>query len=134
MNIISLVAAMFRPGGGDARPKVQTVSPRTAHEQAGFGSVLIIDVRTPDEWAQTGIAPGAARITLQDQDFLDKLARAAGGNKDAALAFICRSGMRSGAAAGKARAAGYTNVYNVTGGMSMAGGWIDAGLPVDRQA
>lgn len=132
MNIFSLVASMFRSGGGDARPKVQTVSPRTAHEQAKAGSVLIIDVRTPEEWAQTGVAPGADRITLQDRDFLDRLAKATRGRKDAAIAFICRSGMRSGAAAGKARAAGYMNVYNVTGGMSMSGGWLDAGLPVKR--
>jgi hypothetical protein len=54
--------------------------------------------------AHGGCAPGAALITLQDADFLDRLA------------------------AGKARAAGYTNVYSVTGGMSLAGGWIDAGL------
>ncbi|MBU4568985.1 MAG: rhodanese-like domain-containing protein [Alphaproteobacteria bacterium] len=132
MHIFSLVASLFGPGGGDARPKVQAVSPQTAHEQAKAGSVLIIDVRTPDEWAQTGVAPGAAGITLQDRDFLDRLAKSTRGRKDAAIAFICRSGMRSGAAAGKARAAGYTNVYNVTGGMSMSGGWIDAGLPVER--
>lgn len=133
MNIQSFVAAMFTLGNKRGAP-VKDVSPQTAWQLAQDGSLLIVDVRRPEEWAETGTAPGAARITLQDTDFLDRLNEAAAGNKDAALAFICRSGQRSGSAAEQAAAAGYTNAYNVTGGMSMAGGWIDAGLPVDRPA
>jgi len=127
MNFRSIVAAMFAlTGAGHA--VAQDLSAQTAHRYSVPGKVLMVDVRRPEEWAETGVAPGAALITLQDTDFLDRLAAAAGGNKEAATAFICRSGVRS--AAGKARAAGYTNVYSVTGGMSLAGGWIDAGLPL----
>ncbi len=129
MNFKSIVAAMFALGGA-GHAAAQDVSVQTVHEYAAKGDVLLVDVRRADEWAETGVAPGAALITLQDTDFLGRLAIAAGGNKDAAIAFICRSGVRSAAAAEKARAAGYSNVYNVTGGMSVAGGWIDAGLPV----
>jgi rhodanese-related sulfurtransferase len=130
MKIQSIVAAIFALGGA-GHAAAQDVSVQTAYAQAQSGGVLIVDVRRAEEWAQTGVAPGAARITLQDADFLDQLAVATGGDKDKAVAFICRSGNRSGQAADKARAAGYTNVYNVKGGMSMSGGWIDAGLPVD---
>lgn len=133
MNIQSFVAAMFTLG--NKRPaQLKDVSPQTAWKQAQDGTVLIVDVRRPEEWAETGTPPGAARITLQDTDFLVQLEKVTGGNKDAALAFLCRSGQRSGTAAQQAIAAGYTNVYNITGGMSMAGGWIDAGLPVDSPA
>jgi rhodanese-related sulfurtransferase len=129
MNFQSIVAAMFALGGA-GQAVAQDVSVQTAHQYSVSGEVLIVDVRRPEEWAETGVAPGAALITLQDADFLERLAVAAGGNKDAAIAFNCRSGVRSASAAEKARAAGYSNVYNVTGGMSAAGGWIDAGLPV----
>ncbi len=129
MNFRSLVAAMFALSGA-GHAVAQDLSAQTAHRYSVPGKVLMVDVRRPEEWAETGVAPGAALITLQDTDFLDRLAAAAGGNKEAAIAFICRSGVRSAAATGKARAAGYTNVYNITGGMSMAGGWIDAGLPL----
>jgi rhodanese-related sulfurtransferase len=131
MNIQSFVAAMFTLGNKRG-PSPKEVSPQTAWQQAKDGNVLIVDVRRPEEWAETGTAPGAARITLQDTDFLQQLDAATGGDKDTALAFICRSGQRSGSAAEQAASAGYTNAYNVTGGMSMAGGWIDAGLPVER--
>lgn len=131
MNIQSFVSAMFTLGNKRPAP-LKDVSPQTAWQQAQKGMVLIVDVRRLEEWSETGTAPGAARITLQDTDFLEQLDAATGGNMDAAIAFVCRSGQRSGTAAEKASAAGYTNVYNVTGGMSMAGGWIDAGLPVDK--
>ncbi|MBK8199956.1 MAG: rhodanese-like domain-containing protein [Acidobacteria bacterium] len=131
MNIQSIVAAMFALGGA-GHAAAQTVSVQTVYEQVKAGQVLLVDVRRAEERAETGTAPGAVRITLQATDFLDQLAVAAGGRKETAIAFICRSGQRSGAAAEKAAAAGYTNVYNVTGGMSMAGGWIDAGLPVTK--
>ena len=131
MNFQAIVAAMFALGGA-GHAVAQEVSVQTAYQQAQAGEVLIVDVRRAEEWADSGVAPGAARITLQDTDFLEKLTVATGGNKDAAVAFICRSGQRSGAAADKARAAGFTNIYNVKGGMSMSGGWIDAGLPVEK--
>jgi len=130
MNFRSIIAAVFALGSA-GQAAAQVMSVQTAHEQSAAGEVLIVDVRRAEEWSETGVAPGAARITLQDADFLERLAEAASGQKDAAIAFICRSGQRSGAAAEKARAAGYTNVYNITGGMSTAGGWIDAGLPVE---
>jgi rhodanese-related sulfurtransferase len=52
-----------------------------------------------------------------------------GRQQDAAIAFICHSGQRSGASAEKARAAGYANTCHVTGGVSLASGWIETGLP-----
>lgn len=131
MNIHSIVGAMFTAGGG-GKGKVQDIPPKEAHRKAVAGEVLIVDVRRADEWAETGTAPGAARITLQDTDFLDQLASATGGNKNAPVAFICKGGVRSNSAADKAVAAGYTHVFNITGGMSLAGGWLEAGLPVGQ--
>ena len=130
MNFHSLVTAMFVVGGA-GHAIAQEMPAREAEQKAAALELVLVDVRQPEEWAETGVAPGAVLITLQDADFLDQLAAATKGDKGVPVAFICRSGKRSGTAAEKAKAAGYTQVYNVPGGMSMAGGWIDSGLRVE---
>ncbi|AXE66240.1 hypothetical protein BBF93_04025 [Hyphomonas sp. CACIAM 19H1] len=130
MNIQSILASMFSLKGSDRNtPPVQRLSAREAHDKLAAGEITLIDVRTPQEWRQTGTAPGAQRITLQGKDFLKQVMHAAGGF-DAPVAFICRSGQRSGQAAAQARAVGFTQVYNVVGGMEGPGGWLSERLPV----
>ncbi len=101
-----------------------------AYKRSEAGAVLLVDVRTPEEWAASGIAPTAHGLTLQDPNFASKLDTFTGGDKSKPIAFICRSGNRSGNAAERAREQGYTDVYNVPGGMMTEGGWIEQGLPV----
>jgi rhodanese-related sulfurtransferase len=70
-------------------------------------------------------------------DFLAQLERQV--EKEALVMFICRSGVRSHAAAAAAGAAGYTQCYNVLEGFQgdrdsrgrrdTVGGWRVAGLP-----
>ncbi len=119
-------------GSGLARADtaVQLLPPAQAHARVEAGTITLVDVRTPREWAQTGIAENAATIMLQDPDFLTRLEALLGGDRSRPVAFICRSGNRSGKAARMAMAAGYTEVYNVPYGMATPGGWIDEGLPV----
>ncbi|MBA4226896.1 MAG: sulfurtransferase [Hyphomonas sp.] len=132
MNIQAILASMFSLKGNDrGAPPVQRLSAREAHEKLAAGEITLIDVRTPPEWRQTGTAPGAQRITLQDKDFLKQLMQAAGGF-EAPVAFICRSGQRSGQGAAQARAVGFTQVYNVVGGMEGPGGWLAERLPVSH--
>lgn len=132
MNIQSILASMFSLKGDDRNaPPVQRLSVREAHDRLAAGDITLIDVRTPEEWRQTGVAPGAKRITLQDKDFLKQVMLAVGGF-DAPVAFICRSGQRSGQAAAQARAVGFTQVYNVVGGMEGPDGWLAARLPVSH--
>jgi len=59
------------------------------------GKYLLIDVRTPNEFAQ-GYIRGALNINLQDADFVTKIKALTTKNK--ALAVYCRSGRRSKAA------------------------------------
>ncbi|OZB16409.1 MAG: hypothetical protein B7X53_08960 [Hyphomonas sp. 34-62-18] len=130
MNIQSILAAMFSlKGESQSAPPVRRLSAREAHDRLSAGEITLIDVRTPQEWRETGTAPGAHRITLQDKDFLKQVMQAAGGF-EAPVAFICRSGQRSGQAAAQARAVGFTGVYNVAGGMEGPGGWLAERLPV----
>jgi len=90
----------------------------------GRDACCLIDVRTPDEYAQ-GHVPGAQLICL---DTLDECVSEISKDKDVYL--ICRSGARSASAFKHLRDAyGFTRLTNVTGG-TMA--WINAGYAVER--
>ncbi len=111
----------------------------------------LVDVRTDFEWAQIGVPDLAeagkqpALISWQvaptmqvNAGFVDDL-RAAGVAEDDHLYFLCRSGVRSVAAAQAAAAAGFKHTYNIAdgfegppNGQGMRGqvaGWQADGLP-----
>jgi rhodanese-related sulfurtransferase len=104
----------------------------------------LIDVRTRAEWNYVGRISGAIEIEWQsfptgqpNTAFLDELQAQVG--KEAMVFFICRSGVRSHAAATLAAHAGYTQAFNVLEGFegdrdaqghrNTVGGWRVAGLP-----
>lgn len=96
----------------------------------------LVDVRTRPEWQFVGVpdlsAVGGEVTFLSWQtypamelnpSFVDEL-RATGATPDAPLLFLCRSGVRSKAAAIAATAAGFRRCYNIAGGFE--GGFDDA--------
>ena len=101
------------------------------------GELLIIDVRTPGEWRDTGIPEGAktADVTspLGLMAFVGAVTEAVASDKARPIAVICRSGNRSTRAKNALEANGFTHVLNIREGMSGSGtgpGWLGRGLPV----
>jgi rhodanese-related sulfurtransferase len=97
----------------------------------------LIDIRRPEEWRNTGVAQGAARINMLHpggpQGFSDAVLKQVNGNHDAPIGLICRTGNRTAQMQSELRGSGFTQVYNIKEGMSgsAAGpGWIRQGLPV----
>ena len=111
----------------------------------------LVDVRTRPEWNYVGLpdletlAKKPALVEWQvfpgmqvNPDFVTALSGAFA-DKDAPLLFLCRSGVRSAAAAKAMTAAGYSRCLNVMDGFEgplnaeakrgSAGGWKAAGLP-----
>ena len=87
------------------------------------GELVLIDVRESAEW-RAGRAPGARHVPLSGlARSVDAIAR-----EETQVAFICRSGHRSGAACAAARSRGLDAV-NVPGGMIA---WQRAGLSVTK--
>lgn len=101
----------------------------------------LVDVRTPSEWRMVGIpdlgevgkevilipwqsAPSAAPSAR----FVEGL-RAAGLGPAQPVYFICRSGVRSLAAARRAAEAGFGPVFNVARGYEAEAGWRAEALP-----
>lgn len=98
-----------------------TIEPREAAERLASGELALIDVREDDEW-QAGRIPGARHIPLGElaerfHEVVDAGPR---------VAFVCRSGGRSGYATEAARAAGLS-ASNLAGGMQA---WAAADLPM----
>lgn len=109
-------------------PTAAEISVQETHQLRAADAVTLIDVRRPNEWKETGVAAGAIGATLQDDDFLDQILAAVGGDKSKPVALICRSGGRSAKAQKQLKAAGYTTVINVAGGTL---DWIKQDLPLD---
>jgi rhodanese-related sulfurtransferase len=111
---------------------------------------VLVDVRTSAEWAYVGlpdlgpIGKEVVRIEWQrfpdgavNRSFTDDL-EAAGVGKQQPVYFLCRSGVRSAAAAEAATAAGWVASHNVAQGFEgphdaqhhrIVSGWKVAGLP-----
>lgn len=106
-----------------------------AHERAEAGEIVLIDIRRPDEWDETGIPAGAVPIDMRVRDLGARIDAALGGNRDAPVALICHSGVRSRHLSEAMAEAGFTQVYDVgegMGGSSHGPGWVRRGLPVER--
>ena len=93
--------------------------------------VLLVDIRTPSEWRQTGLVPGSHPLMYFDGEghadtdrFLTAL-EALGGTKDHPVVLICRSGHRSGQLAQiLLNDKGYSSVYHLEQGIQ---GWLKDG-------
>jgi len=134
------------PAEGEVRPATGyagDIEPGTAHAWMQAGRAVVVDVRTDAEREWVGFVPGAQAVAWKqwpgmalNADFDTQVRDAAQGNK--ALAMLCRSGVRSIAAARRATELGLT-AYNIVGGFEGApdanaqrghqNGWRHAGLP-----
>jgi rhodanese-related sulfurtransferase len=131
-------------------------TPQEAWEAlAGDPSAALVDVRTSAEWAFVGI-PDLSELSKRpvlaewqtypsmqvDQGFVDRVAealQATGSGPETPVYFLCRSGVRSQAAAAAMAAKGFTACFNVAGGFEgpldaqrhrgASAGWKAVGLP-----
>jgi rhodanese-related sulfurtransferase len=108
---------------------VENVTPKQSFAAlAADGKAQLVDVRTDAEWQYVGIpdlrplGKQAVLVSWQyfpsgnvNASFVEEL-RDAGLEPSQPLYFLCRSGVRSAAAARAAAAAGFATVYNVADG------------------
>ncbi len=86
-------------------------------------SVVILDVRTPAEFAE-GHIEGAVNIPVESADYIDQVAQL---DPSVTYAVYCRSGNRSQPAVDGLASVGVTSVYELESGTI---GWTDAGQPL----
>jgi rhodanese-related sulfurtransferase len=129
MKITLLLPLLLALGCSTAfAAEVAKISPADAAQLVAEGKAVLVDVREPAEWAETGVAAPAVLLAKSDFDgaqtawkpFLEKVA----GKQ---LILYCRSGKRAGVI-GTALAAGGYSVANAGGYKD----WEAAGLPVKK--
>ncbi|QVL49580.1 MAG: rhodanese-like domain-containing protein [Thiocapsa sp.] len=128
-----VVLAALSLVGGAARAD-STLTAAEALEKARAGEVTFIDIRTPAEWRQTGVATGALTLDMTAPTFVRDVLNVVDGDQNAPIVLICRTGNRTGYTRDALEKLGFTNVSHVPEGMagSRAGpGWVRRGLPVE---
>lgn len=148
--IFVMAGAVLLAGAGvvalqsDTGPAVQTgavavMSPPDALAAARTGERLLIDLRTPREWRETGVPAPARLIDYNATGGGDAFAQAVldlvDGDKGRPVAVICATGGRSARAWQNLKDAGFSNVQDVSEGM-LGGrngpGWLARTLPTRR--
>ena len=72
--------------------------------------IIVIDVRTPDEIAQTGAIENSINIDFKASDFKEKISVL---DKDKEYILFCKSGNRSGQASKIMAEKGFSNINNL---------------------
>ena len=134
LRLIIIVATLMLSFAGLAQAGDNgSMSAQRAHELAQNGDVLLIDIRRPQEWRDTGIGDSAKPVSMHEKGFVEKLLKLTGGDRSRPLALICAAGVRSSFLRLQLSQLGFTNVTDVSEGMlgsAAGGGWLKAGLPV----
>jgi rhodanese-related sulfurtransferase len=89
------------------------------------GESLVLDVRTPEEYA-AGHVPNAINVP---HDQIEARLAELEARKNGPVVVYCKSGRRAGIAAEALSKAGFTNLLHLTGDMEA---WSAAGLPVEK--
>lgn len=128
MKLRSILTALFATAAIALAADVQKISPADAAKLVADGKAVLVDVREPSEWAETGVAAPALLLAKSDFDgaqkdwkpFLEK-------NAGKEIILYCRSGNRSGKVAAALAEKG-VKVANAGGFKD----WAEAGLPVRK--
>jgi len=120
LALVLTVALASCAGGG----RYQNVSPDDLKVHLDDATAIVVDVRTPIEYA-AGHVPGAINLPLDEiQDWWRSLP------KDKTVYLICRTGHRSTQAAEYLKERGLRNLKNVTGGLQA---WVARGYPLSTK-
>ena len=126
LTLTAVLAVACGDSSDDASlPGIRVVDPDTGAATIADppDDLVILDVRTPDEFAE-GHIDGAIMIDFYEADFSARLAEL---DPDVPYLIYCRSGNRSGQTRALLEDLGFTDVADVDGGVLA---WTDAGLPL----
>ena len=119
------------------------IEPAIAWTKLNANEMIIIDVRTVNEWKETGVIPGSLLVNKHDSNFSEKknflkeIENTISNNSDKKIAIICASGGRSSITMKALISKGYENIYNVSGGIAGKPsenypGWLNLKLPLEE--
>lgn len=124
--LILMTMSAVQISGCNSNDKIISVSAPEFDKEIKADSVQLLDVRTPQEYAE-GHIDGALNINIQSDDFRRLVEKEL--SKDSTILVYCRSGRRSMEAAEILTELEY-KVVNLKGGII---GWKEYGLPVTTE-
>ncbi len=116
----------------EAKQRVENLTPAQVTAEVATGEALLVDLREPNELAQSGTIPGAIHAPRGMLEFYaDPASPYHRSELDPARRVIlyCASGGRSALAADVLASLGYANVAHLDGGLKA---WREAGGPVEQ--
>jgi rhodanese-related sulfurtransferase len=122
-KVIALFASVLLLAGCSSSSSAVDLSVSEFSSKVAEAGIITLDVRTPGEFNE-GHIEGAKLIDFQSGNFESEIATL---DKTKTYAVYCRSGSRSGQAVKIMSDAGFTNIYNLDGGVI---DWANAGLPL----
>lgn len=111
----------------------QIMSAPDAQAAVKEGTMILLDIRTPEEWKEDGIAEGAFPVDLSAGNFGELLNKVIEQRGDKMLGMICATGGRTGYVMSVLAQNKLTDIVDVSEGMhgnGRAPGWLKRGLPV----
>jgi rhodanese-related sulfurtransferase len=122
-KVITILASVLLLAGCSSSSSAIDLSVSEFSNKVTEAGIITLDVRTPGEFSE-GHIDGALLIDFQSGNFENEIASL---DKSKTYAVYCRSGNRSGEAVKVMSDAGFTNLYNLNGGVI---DWANAGLPL----
>jgi rhodanese-related sulfurtransferase len=122
-KVIALFASVLLLAGCSSGSSAIDQSVSEFSSKVTEAGVITLDVRTPGEFNE-GHIEGALLVDFESGNFENEIAAL---DKTKTYAVYCRSGSRSGQAVKIMSDAGFTNIYNLNGGVI---DWANAGLPL----
>lgn len=115
-----LVSVFALSGCGGSAGKVTTLNAADFAAKIADKSIVLVDVRTPSEFA-SGHISGATNIDFESGSFESDIKKL---DKSKVYAVYCRSGNRSGQATALMAKNGFATIFNLEGGII---NWQNAG-------
>lgn len=127
LTVLVLMIGMIVPAAAQ-----ELMSVKQARVAALAGEVVLIDIRTPEEWKKTGLPDVAHALDMRSEKFIDGLKRLMETNPGVRIAMICATGGRSSfvAKALKEHGVAIVNVREGMFGSADGPGWLKQSLPV----
>jgi rhodanese-related sulfurtransferase len=129
------MAKTFRQMVSEAREQVEVLSPQEAQaKMQADPSVVVVDVREPEDVKATGAIPGSLNIPLgvlplrADTELPENFREPRLQDRNTPVITTCAAGGQAALAAKTLKDMGFTNVSMVDGGTR---GWKEAGLPTE---
>ncbi|WP_229793696.1 rhodanese-like domain-containing protein [Salinimicrobium marinum] len=110
--LILLITMLTSVSFAQEQKGFEVISPAEYQEQIRSEQIHLIDVRTPEEFAESHIE-GAKNINFHSNDFLAQFSQL---EREKPVYLYCKSGNRSGKAAKELADMGFTKIVDLKGG------------------